>query len=137
MKNRNKKAYIPVYVASILTSLIIIYLLLSGAYKGILTFHVMVYIGFLSLILGAICILIPLLTKYSKKSSQFTKYSYFFYGPAYFFIWSGLLGLSFLWPERPSILLIIFLILLVIGFIFIYLLSKRIDEKRRAAGEID
>ena len=136
MKKNNKKIYIPIYAAIALTPIIIIYIFLSGYYEIFSTDPIMVYLGILSFLLAFICILIPILTKDSKKSSHLTKYSYYLYGPAYFFIISGLLGISSLWSWADSVLPLIFPILLIIGFIFTYKLAKRIDQKRRAEGEI-
>jgi len=135
MKEKHK-LYAPIIAASILTSAAIIYLFTSGLYAKAFTNRVIVLIGILSFLLGLICVVAPYLVRYSKRQSPLIKYSYFFYGPAYFFILTGLWCFSTLIPNSPFLLDVIFYVLLFSGFVFCYLLAKRIDERRRAAGEI-
>ena len=137
MKNGNRKIYRPIIAASILTSVVIIYLFASGLYTKVFTNHILVYLGTLSFLLGLICIIVPYLARYSRRQSPTSIKYLYFYGPAYFFILTGLWCFSTLIPNLPFLLDIIFYILLFVGFIFNYVLAKRIDQSRRAAGEID
>jgi len=136
MKKENKKVYAPVIIALLLTSAVIIYLFASGLYAKGFTNHVIVIIGILSFLQGLICIVAPYLVRYSKLQSPLIKYSYFFYGPAYFFFLTTLWCFSTLIPTSPFFLDIILYVLLFFGFVFCYLLAKRVDVERRAAGEI-
>jgi len=136
MTNENKKVYRPVIVASLLTSAAIIYLFASGLHTLVRTNQVMVYLGVFSLVLGLLCVIAPYLARCSKRQFPQKKYLYFLYGPAYFFILTGLWGLSFLLSDIPFLLIIVFFVLLILGFRFNYVLFKRVDVERRAAGEI-